>query len=348
MSAMVDWVTARVPCSMNKRINGGELICITPDGVIDWSSERRLELEGSYAAKITVRGSGIGEVGQIEISGNPAKFLQGHNVFGSANLVGLMYKTISRIVDLLQLEPSQQDIAHWRLGEYDLTRVDVTRMYDLGTKEAVDKFLMACKAIAHGRYQLASTRPGESTVYIGQFSRRVSLKLYDKFTEMQVKGHEMNELIPSEVQGQLLDYAKGKLRVEAKLLSTQLRDLGLRLASNWSSNIAEGLLDDRLRSLELNDTMILEDALLEVIPVRLIGAYEAWRAGHDIRALVPRRTFYRYRSQLLHYGIDILHVRPREVVERTQYLLGAPLRSFLVGDGAAVPEWAVGTEFLAA
>jgi II/X family phage/plasmid replication protein len=330
---------------MDRRINGGLLACITPDGGVEWISDRRLEVEGSHSAKIQVRGSGLGDTGSLEISGNPSKFLQGHNVFGTANLPGLTYKMLDRVCKLLELEPSDVDRAMWRLGNFELTRVDITRMYDLGTQDAVRKFLAACIAVAHAKHQRTSAR--ESTVYVGQYSRRVSLKFYDKWSEMQVKGHKMSDTLSSEVQSKLLDFAKGKLRVECKLMSTELRDRDLRIASRWTPEKAEQLLDERLLSLELSDTMILEDAILEHIPVRMIGVYEAWRAGHDIRSRYSKATFYRYRSQLLKYGIDILHVRPREVVEQTQYLLGAPLKSFLDGTGAPIPVWAAGTEFLA-
>ncbi|WP_317490894.1 phage/plasmid replication protein, II/X family, partial [Acinetobacter baumannii] len=42
---------------------------------------------GSYSTKIQIQS--VTDT-QIYISGNPTKFLQGHNLFGSNDLVGLM------------------------------------------------------------------------------------------------------------------------------------------------------------------------------------------------------------------------------------------------------------------
>jgi hypothetical protein len=48
---------------------------------------------------------------------------------------------------------------------------------------------------------------------------------------------------------------------------------------------------------------------------------------------MSKTAFYRWRSKLLPYGVDIAITRPRLVETETRYLLGAPLKSFIEGPG---------------
>jgi II/X family phage/plasmid replication protein len=131
-----------------------------------------------------------------------------------------------------------------------------------------------------------------------------------------------------------------------------LKDNGMAVGTCWSPAVAERLLDERLGGLEMSDTMKLSDEYTGELPGKLALVYEAWRAGRKLYdpddskgSLFSKSAFYRYRSQLLPFGIDIAHVRPREVVTENQYIMGAPLKSFLQpGGGAPVPDWAKGTD----
>jgi hypothetical protein len=55
---------------------------------------------------------------------------------------------------------------------------------------------------------------------------------------------------------------------------------------------------------------------------------------------MSKTAFYRWRSKLLPYGVDIAITRPRLVETETRYLLGAPLKSFIEGPGEPPPAWA--------
>ncbi len=115
----------------------------------------------------------------------------------------------------------------------------------------------------------------------------------------------------------------------------------------WSSDKGERLRNERLEKIELNDALRLAEEVVDQLPPKLVPIYDAWRAGRDLKHLYAKNTFYRYRRQLLAYQIDIAEVRPREVVSQTQYLMGGrSLKSFLVGPGVSVPDWAKGTDLL--
>ena len=61
-------------------------------------------VEGSHDSNITIRSH---TDSTIEISGNPAKFLQGHNIFGTNDLKYLVAKLFDRLCMIDELELNQ-------------------------------------------------------------------------------------------------------------------------------------------------------------------------------------------------------------------------------------------------
>jgi len=75
------------------------------NGEIEWRAPKRKQATGSYEKKISIKSAGSdgqGNATHLWVSGNPSKFLQGHNVFGSDDLVSLVYG----VIDCLGLETS--------------------------------------------------------------------------------------------------------------------------------------------------------------------------------------------------------------------------------------------------
>ena len=98
---MIDWLTIRVVSAYEVR--AGLVQSIGPDGELEWQSPKRLSVEGSHSASITLRSTPL--FPPLEISGNPAKFLQGHNLWPDS-LPELEQATITlsleRVVDLME------------------------------------------------------------------------------------------------------------------------------------------------------------------------------------------------------------------------------------------------------
>lgn len=343
MTAMIDWVTARVPLTHDALINGGAYVTIDAAGEVERQSDRWLPLEGSYSSRLAVRGG----LGVLDISGNPSKFLQGHNLFGSADLRSLVPQVLEIVCAQLRITPALSDRLAWRRGRYTVSRVDIARMLDCGSPERVRKVLDVLGTVARTKYQSRAV-VGSGTVYIGQKSRRTTLKFYDKHAEITKKGHELCAKLVPERRQQLLGFAVGKLRAELTMRSNEIGDRTVREARWWDAEFCESLLDERLAVLEVSETVRLNEDTIAALPAKLVPIYDAWRAGRDLRALYSRRTFYRYRRQLLDLvGIDIAHVQPRQIVTKTEYVGGFPIAALLRGPGVAVPEWAIGTDLLA-
>lgn len=341
-TVMIDWVGAKsLRLTSDRFFDDGYVTKVDADGVVCWRVPTRQVVEGSWSNNITISGGG----GFVDISGNPSKFLQGHNVFGSADLKRLVVLTMEKLCTLLGVEPTSLDRLSWEKGAYDLHRLDITGMIDCGTSQRTRKLLDVLGQTARTKRQAPVIRSG--TVIYGPNDRRQKLVLYNKGEEL--KKHPPSAKLAPNWHQALTVAAEGKLRAELRLGSKWFHEnRELRRARWWNADLAATLLDERLADVEVSDTMRLADDEVLNLPPKLVPIYDAWRAGRDLQALYSRATFYRYRRQLLDLAqIDILHVQPREVIAETQYLGGEPVGPLLRGPRVSIPAWALGTDLLA-
>ena len=107
----------------------------------------------------------------------------------------------------------------------------------------------------------------------------------------------------------------------------------MHIASNWDIDTAEQLLLEYISKLEMSDVYMLKDDVLDSLPPRLRLTYQAWLNGDDLKSVLPRPTFYRYRKQILEYGIDISTKSPKKnnVI---------PLIRVLEAKPVGIPDWA--------
>ncbi len=97
---MIDWVDFTAPLAHDvgpgTPFYAGEVLAVTPSGELEWGIYKRLELEGSHSAKIQIRSSIMSDGRQaIRVSGNLAKWFQGHNIFGTNNLHSLILEGLA-------------------------------------------------------------------------------------------------------------------------------------------------------------------------------------------------------------------------------------------------------------
>lgn len=339
---MIDWLTMVVPCRHAESINGGHVVALKPGGEVDWQCVKRSSVEGSHSTKLQVRTAGHtpDPCTHLEISGNPVKFFQGHNLWGTDDLPALVVETAAAVASRLGLTPSDEDRAAWLAGDVRLTRVDLTESFHLENRAQVLAWLRAAEQTAHlahrGRGQLVKG----STLYFGKSSRRWSLKLYSKGQEIHAKGHGQDAILslPHAVA-----WADRTLRAELTLRSMHLKHLGRHMVSAWldddelPSVVTASMLRKVLGGLTMTTTDRLDAETLDTFRPSLRMAYLAWEAGSDLRAMLPHRTFYKYRAELLPHGIDIATLVPREVSNVV------PLFKSLEAKPVGVPDWAEGT-----
>lgn len=341
---MIDWLTFLAPCAHAHAIDGGQVLSIAPGGELEWMSRKRASVRGSFDANLTIRSAThtADPLTHVEISGNPVKFFQGHNLWGCDDVHALVVHTLEHLAGRadLGLTPTANDHAAWLAGDIRLTRVDQTQSFHLANLADVLAWLRAAEQTAHlshrGRGQLVKG----STLYFGQHSRRWSLKLYAKGQEIRDKGHRQEMILELP---HALAWADRTLRAELVLRSMELRRLGLDKVTAWSqldgvdSAVTARLLQDRLGAMTMNTVSALPASVLDGLKPSLRMAYQSWESGVDLRAILPTRTFYRYRAELLLHGIDIAALNPKEksnVVPLVRVLEAVP---------APVPDWAYGT-----
>lgn len=338
---MIDWITALMPCHHPVPINGGQVVSIRSDGSIEWSTHKHLSVPGSYESSIQARTESVnsnGEGTSLRIHGNPVKWFQGHNLFGSDDFIGLVSELMLALVPILGLTPAQRDIASWWGGFWKLTRLDITQTFSLASRADVRSWLRSAEHSAYMRHRGKGTLVQNGTLYYGQHSRRWSLKIYSKGDESETPGHQFP--VALQVPG-LISYADTALRVELVLRSMELKRRRLDVAAHWREGDTLEVFNEHLRGLQMSDTHTLaEEALADLTP-RMRLAYHSWKAGHDLRDIFSRATFYRYRKQFRKYGIDIAVKQPGE--DRSNVV---PLMRVLEAKPAPIPHWAYGTPLL--
>lgn len=335
---MIDWITAKITCTHNpevlssgrsirtKRIDGSEYL--------EYEICNRLSVKGSHDSNITIRSH---TDKTIEVSGNPAKYLQGHNVFGTNDLIYLVSKLMDKlfIIPELELKPTAAELDMIQNGHYRLSRVDVNEHFYFPSPQAARSWLRAAGRSANMMYRGAGLFK-EGTLYFTPQSRRFVPKIYFKYDEItsKDKSHRLHDellQIP-----ELIEYTKTSLRFEIKTLSTQLNEWNLHLGCNWTPDVATMLINDQFISkLQLSENMALDQSILETLPKRLTPVYALWEQGQDLRLFYSKTAFYRWRSRLLEYGVDISIPKDKEqqsnIVPMIRYLEALPM---------GIPDWA--------
>jgi II/X family phage/plasmid replication protein len=329
---VIDWLTLRI-FGTDLRIDAGQVLSIDADGLIEWRSLKRLSVEGSHSSTVQVRT--MPHDLSVEISGNPAKWFQGHNVFGSDDIAHLAREFARSVLARAgySIKAEAQDMID--RGIIVLTRVDVTESWDFGSRLRALSAVQALSELSAFKHRGRGSMTDEGTVYWRKHSRRIASKAYAKGLELT------KHKLPDELaqRDRIFAAADGLVRFEFTLRSMWLKDRGLDVLQNWGTKgVTPATLHTELMAgLNISDARMRE-TLLADLPPRLQAIYQAWADGHDVRAMFKSRaTFYRYRAELLKLGVDLAIKQPREESNVV------PLRVVLTGKPFSVPDWARGT-----
>ena len=343
---MIDWVTAKIPFYYPGIISDGQMISVTRDGEVDYSVHKRLQLRGSFDGSITIRTDQVDADGNTciaELSGNPVKFLQGHNIFGSDDLPNLVYETVERIVSILEIPQPKHFTNMILCGAYTVSRVDVNRMYTLNSRAEANAYIYAMSQQCKTKSGAALLHKG--TCYLNKDSRRWALKAYAKAQETELKRHNKQGCI--DLPQELKKWVDPTLRIEATLKSNELRERGLHVAHNWFTMDTIEIHSDYVGRVEMYAQKPIDTAVLKDIkPRAAVSTYLHWKNGLDVTdpALIATRTFYRHRKALLEHGVDISMPPPKE--DQVPASNVVPLIKTIELKPAVIPDWVSGTEYL--
>ena len=336
---MIDWVDFVAPLvhdeGQGSPFYAGEVMSTTPEGELDWGIFKRMQMLGSYATTVQVRSARMADGRQgVRVSGNLVKWFQGHNIFGTNDLRGLVLESLAKILEIGKINASISEFESWTVGDIDLLRVDCTESANFGNEKRVLNALRSLDQSANLKFRGRGQFNGHSLLF-GKGSRNWSLTLYSKGTEL--KKHKL----PEALRGTPLQaFADGLLRMEFRLLSMHLKKLGLSKLWAWCENTASSVHQIMLQNLQISDATMIDSDVIESLPTRYKLIYQSWKDGHDLRTILTRPTFYRNRRALLAYGVDISIKQDRHEAETSNVV---PIRVVLVGKPVDVPEWAYNT-----
>jgi len=243
----------------------------------------------------------------LHVSGNPVKFLQGHNVTGPS--VSLLGPVVQGLVRAFPEELRPVDAHEVALPAVHRSRVDLNTMCDMGSHQAVHDWLLLAEGKTRSRHGRAVNSGG--TVYWGQNSTRWSMKAYCKHCELS----KHPPVGSPELLAELLEWTRSFLRIELTLRRPELKDRGA---------LSESLIWEFFSKLELNTMRVktYSDAKA-VLPTGMKLALGGWYGGTDLKTFLPERTFRRYRKEILAVtGIDVALPYKEQPAAAAPVLLG--------------------------
>ncbi|MBY4623169.1 phage/plasmid replication protein, II/X family, partial [Vibrio parahaemolyticus] len=322
-------------------LNGGNVISTTPDGEIEYTLDKHLKVDGSHDTRLLIRTepARLPDIPQLKniwilsVSGNPVKWFQGHNIFGTSDLCNLVYELFESLAN--KFGKIQPDFIRDSIldGQYSISRIDINGMFELGSRLDVLSWLSALERTARTRHGTAVAKG--NTVYFGKNSERWSIKFYSKGQEIEC--HKL----PAPLQlTSLPDFANNKLRAELTLRSKELVKLGLNVGSSWFNIDIWEVYKEYLGRVEMSDQKPIDDITLK-LPRHLGLTYLSWKEGYCLKTALPKRTFYRHRRELLEFGIDISIPNSKEPTSNV-----VPLNRVIEMRPCGIPDWAFGTDLL--
>lgn len=261
----------------------------------------RMPMTGKYGAhRVYVRTMDSGKTLQFE--GSPFAYLHGQNVFTSSRLLQGCRKVIRRAFKKFEIAPSEALLQRLRDGDIDLQRVDLAVNFRLGSEEEVLRVLkqIGRQLNEHGR---PMKRCGSTVMLTPRNGIEDSIAFYAKGPQMRQS--QKYEKLPG--REELLNECENMLRVEIRLRSGKLRQLGLNKAKDWKRNTASRVFElymAKLRFLEVTSGPLNEADLNGLSnPQRIALALH--KSGVDLSMVYTQATLKRRLAEFKEMGIDL-------------------------------------------
>lgn len=333
---MIDWLTVTIPFR-HRPLHAGRITAISPDGSVEWDIPQRTKARGSFEQSTQVRSSGDfdehGFISHIQFDGNPSKFLQGQNVWGSDDVCLLAVHWFKRIAEEFKLPVTVFDLYRVSRGDFTIGRVDINYTYALPGEIQAQQFLIALGESSGTKYQRAYTNKG--SIYFNKRSRRWSSVVYNKHDETKSRRKEQRIFGSPDTINKLRESVKNCIRWEFKFQSMELKDNDIYTGADLEAFTPAKLFNLYMERIRIEGNMRMTNKELHNLPARLRGTYQLWESGCDLRLCLSMATFYRHKKELMAMcGINI-DSAPRDPGSNV-----VSLRRVLEPVPAPVPTWA--------
>lgn len=302
----------------------------------------RKELKGdNLLATVNVRSHGItgGVASEIEFDCCPVKVPQGHNIFGSSNLHGLVYETLLMVIEHEDLDVEDSEFQPWRDGDVTITEIHITGNF-YAEERLIPMLIQAIDEHVHS----GKWRPYVTSITLGsegdRRSKHYALLVYGKLLQVE----KQLSKFPPKIADRLREAARDTLRVEAKLYFNGLEGRDRQLLANWQDGDLDKFFWEVVGKFKLPRAI---QPLLTADEERKLTekermVYLLWLHGHEPEQFFKSRTTVNnYRNQILDkVGTDIQsRRRPERSPEVTFKEILVP------GNLKPVPAWAYDTRY---
>ena len=303
---LIDWTTAAVQFLEDMGFGTGEYMAISPSGEVLRTGPQGFQVEHpswSESVRLYAPNSSV-----LVFSGNPVKWFQGHNAFGSADAPGLVWDCLQDI--RMQHLAADVGVPGFHTTEAHgpgvrFTRIDVTRSArHPGGDEGARAWLRAIGREAGSSHRGGVAVGDEGTVYFGKRSKRWGLKVYLKADEMKKHPPKLKKLSRADMRrweqwAMARAWAEGVLRFELVLRSTELGDAGVSIPRTVPEALA--LWGRYYRRLSIREGPVMAQEIEGLKPSER-AALKLWEAGESPKGIYPRASFYRHRRAILKKG----------------------------------------------
>ncbi len=169
----------------------------------------------------------------VELKASPAKILQGHNVYGSTNIITGAYEMLMALYNSFPDFAEMVDFTRATLDAIDCT-FSARAKTELQAKQVINQL----KSVANKQMRASVRNEHETTCYFSRGSRHVDRKVYLKGFEfnrqlnqlraLQEKGdHSNDRVIDVMSDPNLINYARNLIRFEAGAKRRYLDEMGV-------------------------------------------------------------------------------------------------------------------------
>lgn len=228
----------------------------------------------------------------MHIEGNFFKWLYGHNVTGSTDLIKLVTDTVNALLvgNSKGLKPTAEELESLKQGNFKIHRIDLNKAILFADKHQAQMYLAMIKE--HGTYPRRKKETHGNGVYFGKESTRTTLLYYHKGNE--VLSHKKQQSITAELQ----DYADCMVRCEVRLYSQHLRDNNLNYGHVWDQDLVVKTVEEQHALLNLPPPITEAD-----LPPAYLKFLAAYKQGVVPKAYTATTTARYKRDLAKQYGI---------------------------------------------
>lgn len=223
----------------------------------------------------------------VLIEGNFFKWLYGHNVTGSTDLIKLVTDTVNELLvgNLKGLQPTAEELENLKQGYFKIHRIDLNKAILFDDKKQAQLYLAKIKE--HGTYPRRKKETHGNGTYFGLKSTRTTLLYYHKGTE--VGSHKkQHKRITAELQA----YADCMVRCEVRLYSQHLRDNNLNYGHVWDHDLVVKTVDEQHALLNLPPPIAEKD-----LPAKYVRFLATYKQG-ALPIAYTEATTARYKREL--------------------------------------------------